>query len=1259
MKHGLSSILILFLGILFCLPLISHAKKRDTLSSSSVEFIENQRQWHENVLFAASLHGGSIFFEKNCVTFALLNADQLALYHDAKSDPTVRPPQYVDAVAYKTHFVGANPEPKTHGDGEYPFYHNYYLGNNPENWSSLVKVFEGIHYQDIYNGIDLRYYQHESYLKYDFIVMPGYNPHVIELEYEGIKSLSVSNQNLIVNTAIGSYMELRPFAYQLLPNGDTVQVSCQYHVNKNRVTFTLGEYKTLLPLIIDPVLVFSSYTGATADNWGFTATYDQHGNTYAGGIVFGTGYPTTTGAYQVNYAGGSVDISISKFNATGTALLYSTYLGGTEIEIPNSLIVNGNNELYVLGTTSSANFPITSGTYQTVFKGGSSVYTSSSLNFDSGSDIVIVKFNSDGTQLLASTFVGGSGNDGLNTALYLRKNYADESRGEIMVDDHSNVYVTSSTCSSDFPATAGVFQRTFGSGSQDGCLIKMNHNLSNMIWASFLGGSQDDAGYSIDIAKDKTIYVSGGTNSANFPVTANAIQRVFAGNHGREPDGFVAHIDEFGTQLIHSTFLGSAGYDQVYMVKTDREGYPHVFGQTYASGNFWIRNAAWYTLGGGQFVSKLNPGLSDFVWSTAFGRGTGTPDISPSAFLVDVCDNVYMSGWGGNTGNQGFGGTSGLPVTRDAIQPTTDGNDYYLICISGDASSLVYATFFGSPNKGDHVDGGTSRFDKKGTVYQAVCAGCEGVDNFPTTPGAWSETNGSGNCNLAVFKIDFGLAVIIADFTMPNTVCAPVTIEFANTSQLIEGTSSCFWDFGDGTTSTQPYPFHEYTTSGTYDVTLIVTDLTSCNGTDTMTKRIMVLGNTLDTLSTIYLCDNQPVQIGFAPGQDTALTYRWEPPTGLSNPNISNPIANIAESIIYTLYISNGVCFDTLVHVLEQGIIDFTMSNDTTICPGESVFLNPIINSDADYYLWSTSSTFDPILNDNTSVPGITVSPYTTTTYYFRVGMGNCFSTASMTIDVSNLSLSLPDTISICPHEQAVIQANYTGGQCAFLWDSTSSIVSGYQTGTITVAPLTTTSYILEMINEHGCRLRDTTVAMVFEDLFYNGLEAWANTNSIIQGDTVILYSTLYPNNFTYQWIPTIRVSNSNAHTTMAKPEQSTTYTVIASDINGCQRSDTVFIFVEEISCRDPHVYVPNAFTPNHDGLNDVLRVRSNIVDHVLFTIYNRWGEKIFESTRLEDGWDGTWKGQDAPAGVYDYYMEVRCIGNRTYTTKGNVTLIR
>lgn len=1252
----------LFSGIIWLLAAVipCHARQRDTLSSSHIEFIENKKQWPENVVFKAKLNSGAIFIEKNAITYVILNGKQLEEFYHAKKNPPLIADGLIDAAAYKMNIVGSNPSARVRGNSPFSHYYNYFLGDDPDKWATKVNLYRYVSYEDIYPGIDLVLSEHDHHFKYEFIVDPYIDPNTIQLHYSGIKSLSIANQNLVVSTFAGEILELRPWAYQIYPDGDTVDVSCRYHIEKKTVKFILGNYRKDIPLTIDPTLVFSTYSGSTADNWGYTATYDSEGNAYGGGIAFDIGYPTDS-AYQVNFAGGICDIVITKFNVTGNDILFSTYLGGGEVDIPNSLIVNENDELYVLGTTSSADFPTTPEAYSRTFKGGTSYTLTGALHFTSGSDITVTKFNLSGTRLLASTYIGGSGNDGLNTAPNLKVNYADEARGEIIIDKQSNVYITSSTHSLNFPVTPDAFQPQYGGGNQDGCIIKFNHNLSNVIWASFLGGTGNDAAYSIALASDNTIYVCGGTSSSDFPVTPGAFQTQLGGGAvTSNTDGFITHINEFGTRIMHSTFLGSDSPDQTYLIKNNKSNYPHVFGQTWASGSFWIRNAGWYVPGGGQFLSKLTPSLDQIVWSTAFGTGNGTPDISPTALLVDLCSNIYMSGWGSGRINP-FGGTAGLPVTADAFQHTTDNNDYYFICLNDDATSLMYASYFGSPNSDDHVDGGTSRFDNKGRIYQAVCAGCGGDQYFPTTPGAWSNTNGSHNCNLAVIKMDFNLPAVVADFSIPNTVCAPYVMAFHNNSQVIGQNYSFHWDFGDGTVSTEENPTHSYTISGIYTIRLIVTNPSSCNYSDTMTRNLLVLANSTTRMDTLYVCAGESVQIGFPPSADDNVTYRWLPSAGLNNPMISNPVATPDRSTEYILYMENGVCSDTIIQYIHVIDIDLTLKNDTVICQGGRIVLSPESYSpEIESFVWSDSPSFATILNTDTTRPEVTVSPNQNTEYYLRVRKGRCILIKSIRVTVSFVGLASPPPYTLCFNQPIEIEIISNCPDCNYYWSPENLIITGNGTAVIRVNPPSDTVFTVIAVNRYGCMDTGSVQVIKQTGTFPEEIVAWAKPNSIIQGDTTTLYSTVFQDNgYTYQWSPSMELSSPLSPQTTAKPSRTTIYTVVVTDSFGCSKSDTAVVSVEKVKCGEPLIFVPNAFTPNQDSKNDILYVRGDYMEEIYFVIYNRWGEKVFETRLQEEGWDGTYKNKPCPPGVYDYYLKAICIGKEEYIKKGNITLIR
>ncbi|MDD3132956.1 MAG: SBBP repeat-containing protein, partial [Bacteroidales bacterium] len=403
-------------------------------------------------------------------------------------------------------------------------------------------------YKNLYEGIDYIIYSHENQFKYDLVVSPNAKVSDIQMKYDGLDKISLSKGSLLIRTSINTIVELQPFAYQLI-DGLEKEVVCDFVLNKNIVGFECPNYDPNFPLIIDPVMIFSTYTGSTSDNWGYTATYDKFGFFYSGGCSFGVGYPVTTGAYQVNYGGGgvnNVDVVITKFDTTGSFLIYSTFLGGTGTEVPHSLIVNDNNELYVLTSTGSANYPTTTSCYDNTFNGGTSYVLTYTLHYTNGADIAISKFSENGSQLLASTYFGGSGNDGLNTITALKKNYADDVRGEIMIDENSNVYVVSSTTSTNFPVTAGAFQQNHAGGTQDGVVFKFNHNLTNLIWSSYLGGNGDDACYSIQIDTENNVYVAGGTTSSNFPTTPGVVQP----NQGGGVDGYITLINTNGNTIL-------------------------------------------------------------------------------------------------------------------------------------------------------------------------------------------------------------------------------------------------------------------------------------------------------------------------------------------------------------------------------------------------------------------------------------------------------------------------------------------------------------------------------------------------------------------------------------------------------------------------------------------------------------------------------------------------------------------------------------
>ncbi|MCY7409033.1 MAG: SBBP repeat-containing protein, partial [Chitinophagales bacterium] len=843
-----------------------------TYLSSQIKFIENKGQQPAQVLYNAKVPGGNIYLEKNIFTYYIFSGDDLKKIHPLREDSVI-----IHGHVWKEIFMGANPNPTTTAVNPSTYTLNYFIGNNQAHWATNVHDYSQVSYKDLYNGVDMNVYAFGPNLKYDLIVQPNIDPSVIQIQFEGAESVSIQNNSLVIGTSIGNFTEQKPYSYQII-NGVRKTVSSKFILIGKTVSFKItGRYNHDLPLIIDPTLIFASYTGSTADNFGYTATYDGTGAMLLGGLVHSDGYPVTIGAVQFTYGGGSniigngyaCDMGIMKLSAMGNALLWATYLGGSSNETPHSMVVDQNDNLCVYGRTWSDDFATTTNAYDKTYNGDG--------------DIVVAKISSNGNTLLGSTYLGGSDEDGVNINATepgngsIKVNYGDDARGEIITDNIGNIYVATCTKSTDFPVTSSALQSSNG-GNQDGCVFKFNTDVSSLQWSTYLGGSGDDACYSLDVFNSE-LYVSGGTASSNFPATAGSLHPTFQGG---ATDGFVSHISADGTTLLQSSFIGTSGDDQSYFVKLDASSNAYLYGQT--SGAYPVTANVYTNPNSGQFIHKLDPTLSSTIYSTVFGNGSGKPNISPTAFLVDTCENIYISGWGGSVFSQWSWFNKdmhNMPITLDALQTTTDGNDFYIAVFKKNMASLAYATYYGGNTAPDvateHVDGGTSRFDKNGVIYQAICAGCGGNSTTPTTPGAWSETNNSFNCNELGLKLEVNLFVVSAALEAFPTVtgCVPLTVQFTNNSL----NATVFeWFFGDGGSSSLENPIHTFTDTGTFQIMLIASDPTACVPKDTAYTTVVVYNTKVDgnfLYQIIDLCDS--VQINLQGNSSSiSTTYTWD-----------------------------------------------------------------------------------------------------------------------------------------------------------------------------------------------------------------------------------------------------------------------------------------------------------------------------------------------------------------------------------------------
>jgi gliding motility-associated-like protein len=1221
-------------------------------------FVENRGQWPEAVTHRAELPGATIWLERGAVLIDRYDAGAMERIAHAHVHPDEgAAPRSVQHHTLRLRFAGASTTGPVEAIGVRPGAYNYLIGNDPHRWGRNAHAFAAVVQHAIHPGIDLRMRTEGNAFKYDLLLAPGSDIDDVRLVYEGQDGLTIGPDRIEVRTALGAMIETIPLAYQEV-DGRRVPVDCRYRARPDGIGFTLGPHDPALPLVIDPTLSFSTYSGSFANNFGYTATFDRDGFLYSGSTAFGQGYPTTLGAYQVTHAGGNglfdgTDIALTKYDTTGTFLIWSTYLGGSSDELPHSLVVNGNDELFVFGTTSSPNFPVTPNAIDISFNGGPAVNLTNGLGVDmpNGVDMIVARLSADGSQLLAGTYLGGTNTDGLNTATGLKFNYADEVRGEVLLDPNDNVYIASCTSSPDMPVTAGSLQPFFFGGSHDGIVMKLDASLSTIIWSTYLGGSSPDAIYSIELDDNGRLFVAGGTRSNDLPVTPGAYQGTFQGG---DADGFVVELSADGSTLVASTYFGTAAYDQCYFADLDQQGNVYLFGQTQAPGSQLIVNAPYNVPNAGQFIAKLDPALTTLLIGSRFGQGDGTPDISPTAFLVDYCDKIYVSGWGSAI-QGGTLSTTGMSVTADGYQLSTDGNDFYLAVFDIDLSALFYGTFFGGPQAAEHVDGGTSRFDRRGRVYQSVCAGCGGFSDFPIqpNPGAWSPTNNSGFCNNAVFKFDFNFPIVVADFDA-DLNCLPAPVDFTNTSY---GATSYLWDFGDNTTSAQVSPSHVFPGPGVYTVTLIASNAATCNQADTLSQQVVVLGTGSYQLPDTAVCAGESVQIGVLPIPEPGITYQWSPATGLSNPAVANPIATPAQTTTYTLTISNGLCTTTATQQVEvaSGVIDAGPAQ--TLCgPNASATLTANGFGSTTLFQWSSNAAFTDTLNAPLTDSTATI-PVNSSGWFHVRGLDNaCSGTDSVLVNVELAAAALTGETLVCADQQAILQVLGADAGSSFTWSPPNAIVSGQGTAQATVAPPVTSTFTVAVQSPAGCSWSGSITVQVSA---VNTAEVTASVDQpIVTAGTTVQLQATPASGVTYAWSPAGAVSDPANAAPTAVVEGTTTFTVTVSD-SICTASASVTVRVFEFVCDEPDIFLPNAFTPNGDGNNDVLFVRGRNITGLELKIFDRWGELVFETTDQANGWDATFNGKPVDPAVFVYWMRVDCEGGQSFFKKGNVTVIR
>jgi len=643
-----------------------------------LSFEANQGQTDAAVKFLSRGSGYTLFLTSDEAVFSV-HADK-AKRSTLDRQPLGAQSEITTSEVVRMKLVKANPAAKVTGAEQLPGASNYFLGNDPAKWRSDVPTYAKVKYEGIYSGIDLVYYGNQRQLEYDFVVAPGADPHRIAFDLRGAKHiLQSANGDLVLKTSEGEIRWLKPIVYQE-NDGRRQEIAAHYAIrDRNRVGFELAKYDPGKPLYIDP-LVYSTYLGGQGHDYAYGIAIDGSGNAYITGYTDSVDFPVTPGAFQPKCAAISCatygDVFVAKINASGSAVVYATYLGGRSRDYGYGIAVDSTGNAYITGQTNSNNFPVTPGAFQTASSGGAFVtklnptgsalvystylggsesgsgialdnagdafvtgYTASA-NFPTmnplqpssggGTDAFVSELNTSGSALVYSTYLGGSG--------------ADYAYG-IVLDSLGNAYVTGSTSSTNFPTTSGAFQTACDAGGNCAAaafVTKVNPAGSALVYSTYLSGDGVDYAYGIAIDSSDNAYITGRTTSNNFP-TMNPLQPSNAGGDG---DAFVSKLNSTGSALIYSTYLGGTGLDQAQAIAVDSSGNAYITGYTVSTKFPTLNPLQTYAGSSDAFVAKLNPEGSAFTYSTYLG---GSSVEQGMAIAVDSADNAYVAGYTGST----------------------------------------------------------------------------------------------------------------------------------------------------------------------------------------------------------------------------------------------------------------------------------------------------------------------------------------------------------------------------------------------------------------------------------------------------------------------------------------------------------------------------------------------------------------------------------------------------------------------------------
>ncbi|MBM4053834.1 MAG: hypothetical protein FJ264_03995 [Planctomycetes bacterium] len=711
----------------------------------TIPFIQNKGQTDERVKFYASTFGATVYITdegeivyslpyimdnskkkswKNIeqpASFPVESATAMGVVTSNESIPGVK------RIVLKEQLLGGKTV-TIKGEKPSTARINYYKGKKPLQFQKDIPTYESITFGEVFHGVELILKAYGNNVEKLFYVKPDIDPDSIKLRIEGADALSINEKGqLEADTALGKVTFTKPVAYQDI-NGKRINVAASYVLKESGMIygFKAENYDKSKELVIDPLLA-STYLGGSDNDDVCSLLIDKEGYIYVAGTTSPSDFPTTSGSFDNGGEGG--DAFISKINATLTGLIASTFLGGSSEDSVRSFVLDSEGNVYVMGDTTSSDFPTTENAY------------TESLN-DSYGNVFISKFDTTLTELLASTYLGGS--------------YGDHG-SDIAIDSDGNIYITGDTNSSDFPTSASAYKNSLKDSSGDVFVSKLDNELTSLLASTFLGGSSGDYGSAVDINSEGNVFVAGTTMSSDFPSSSDAYDTSFNGGE-YDIDGFVAKFDKNLTSLVASTYIGGYFNDSINALAKDSEGNIYVTGRT-ASSNFPTTTEAYdttYNFGSDAFIVKLSNDLKSLVSSTFLG-GSGYPSEGyeynygyeqANAIIIDSGGNIYVTG---STYSSDF------PTTIGAYNASFNGGnaDAFISKLDKDLEDVLDSTYFGGTS-GDDC-GKALAVGTEGDIY---IAGITNSSDFPVTDGILYKTY-NGRTDTFISQLDSDLSALL------------------------------------------------------------------------------------------------------------------------------------------------------------------------------------------------------------------------------------------------------------------------------------------------------------------------------------------------------------------------------------------------------------------------------------------------------------------------------------------------------------------